>query len=499
MQRAIMLQDNLRKAADLTDGEITFGTACSGTDLLVAQLRILADFWLANYGVRIRFRHRFACDVKAAAQNFIMEHWEPEMLFEDVCKISVHSKDVLSGQLCQAPYVDIFVSGFECDNYSALNLHHSTAPGSIEEVRGPSGESASGCLSYVFHARPAMVCFENVKNLNMKRKDPETGEHTSDLDVIQRLMNANGYLMQRLLLNARHYLSPQNRERWYLFCTRVSDGPIDQGRASFEPPHNLQLLPLYLRDMRVQEPFSVEDFLLEDDDPNVLRWLQERRRTKEKDRGKKGEEFKVVHLEEYQHAKLTWPPVYKDDEQLALATEHLPERQRECAWYHVKVAESQTVATEHIIDLNLNLEWSAACNTNTECPYIVSTSKLFAVGRRRELCGNEALALQGLWHSELKTDQFSNLQIIDLAGNAFNGFVLQALFVGIVSVFPWELLGALGPQETGADVPGGTSIKGGGAADSNDESDHSTAHGGCAKGGSDGAESLDLLTDCDSS
>ena len=56
---------------------LSVGTACSGTDVVIGVLRELEAWW-SPFGFRSTFSHRFSCDSKASARDFVLGCWSPE-------------------------------------------------------------------------------------------------------------------------------------------------------------------------------------------------------------------------------------------------------------------------------------------------------------------------------------------------------------------------------------------------------------------------------------
>ncbi len=56
---------------------LTYGSACSGTDLIVEVLDVIAKKW-SSKGHPISFHHLFSCDKKASSQLLIKTNWRPE-------------------------------------------------------------------------------------------------------------------------------------------------------------------------------------------------------------------------------------------------------------------------------------------------------------------------------------------------------------------------------------------------------------------------------------
>ena len=57
--------------------EIVVGSACSGTDIVVAVMETLVSHW-GQFGSTSTFRHAFSCDTKPASQMFIKSVFKPE-------------------------------------------------------------------------------------------------------------------------------------------------------------------------------------------------------------------------------------------------------------------------------------------------------------------------------------------------------------------------------------------------------------------------------------
>eukprot|EP00972_Heterocapsa_arctica_P049757 7320760-Heterocapsa_arctica.AAC.1 len=113
-------------------------------------------------------------------------------------------------------------------------------------------------------------------------------------------------------------------------------------------------------------------------------------------------EYEVRHLQAYEGQNWKWPPDLDSEPELAKALEHMPRRQIECAWYYTKLAQANNIDAEHIVDLNMSIDFSSAMPRPNVCACLVSTAKPYAVKRQRDLCGYEALNLQGLWHTRLR-------------------------------------------------------------------------------------------------
>jgi hypothetical protein len=150
--------------------------------------------------------------------------------------------------------------------------------------------------------------------------------------------------------------------------------------------------------------------------------------------------YKVKHLEAFTIAGYKWPPNLDDvldDAAVAVTRAQLPQRQAEAAWFFMRQYMDAGITDEIIVDLNPNLDYGARLFSRP-CFCLVCTSKPFALRARRELSGYESLSLQGLPFGKIKPATLalglSTTALNELAGNAFNGFAVQSVFVALFTV-----------------------------------------------------------------
>jgi hypothetical protein len=146
-----------------------------------------------------------------------------------------------------------------------------------------------------------------------------------------------------------------------------------------------------------------------------------------------------LHGEVFTANGLKWPPVLSAE--LAAATEHLPQRPKELVFLLEDIAKSLKKQNEAIWDVNYSVNFllSEFGKDSGICPCLVSTAKPWWRKLRRDMCGREALGLQGLGPAEFDTfgASYPNPLLLDFAGNAFNAFVLVALVTRIVAGIDW--------------------------------------------------------------
>lgn len=124
-------------------------------------------------------------------------------------------------------------AGFECDNYSALNVHHD-GPGSLPAARGKSGSSGAGVLNFIKLKRPLFFLLENT--IGISRVPNSKTDKQSDLDYLVDFCNSAGYFVDHHVLNPVDFSIPASRQRIYILGMKVSNAAIQQKHASFCVP-----------------------------------------------------------------------------------------------------------------------------------------------------------------------------------------------------------------------------------------------------------------------
>ena len=130
---------------------------------------------------------------------------------------------------------------------------------------------------------------------------------------------------------------------------------------------------------------------------------------------------------------MQWPPQMSPE--FLRRCEHLTQRHSEIAFFQTfrPRAEFDGSGSETVHDLNFTVTWEN--QTIAMAPTIVCTSILWLSRKQRQVCGVEALRLQGFpgrLADTLHSDHGLSLaQKMELAGNAFNGLVVSAVFIAV--------------------------------------------------------------------
>lgn len=459
----LLIQEGLQSMAGRLGGVLSVATGCSGTDVLLHVLDILAKHWLTVLGVRVAIRHVFSTESVSWKQEFIKMHCRPEMLFSDIGELGGDAcRDVLSGEMRPVPTCNVWGAGVECDTISALNRMCGASTGVVAAAVGKTGRTAQGCFAYIERRRPDVFFIENIKNLN---SGAGPGKET-DLDVIVRKANDLGYLVFPSLLNALDYGFPQHRERYYLvgFAVAPADSGLCQTEQDFVFPDWHRAVGMLLRDSRV-EPLPLEAFLHDQDDSKaesawakvhqLKRQQQQREKGEPRKKQKENATWEVDHLQLFTEAGLQWPPVF--DEDFIARAGHVVNRQQEIIYYFNQIYD--TTERESFVDINMTISWAKRCVGHTGC--IVSSSHMWRLKAGCSVEPTEALSLQGYSPGALNIS-FDSLEwdpprAFDLAGNMFNGGVVAAVLSAALPMMPWGAEAASSKvvlEERSASTPG---------------------------------------------
>jgi site-specific DNA-cytosine methylase len=293
-------------------------------------------------------------------------------------------------------------------------------------------------------------------------------------------MNSLGYIVLDRVLRAQDYGAPHNRDRYYLLGFLVGREGLQQKQCAM----GLDGFPVWwhyaaslLRELQI-EPLPISRFLLPVGDERLQRWAAAPAASSaaasgggsklpKKDKGEKV--YDVDHLQAYGQADLEWPPQFSEEFQKQ--TGHLTRRMQEIIWYHMHLihkgmAGSKKELPSSFMDINYSISWARMVEDRVPC--LVGSSRIWCFSPQgndvalqaagRDMAGEEALALQGFSiqaQNPAVLKGFMPKELMDLAGNAFNGAVCAAVVTVLLSCCPWSLaLEAQQPLDCDSAHPG---------------------------------------------
>lgn len=437
----ISLRDNLERLSKECP-EITLGTACSGSDIVVIVLRELIDYWEQAFGVSFRLRQSFACESNKAVQNFLLTQFpECEALLPDSSHLgmdwapTVHG---LSSKLARIQSVVLYVAGFVCKSRSPLNNGSPANVGCVQRGQGLTGKSFRSVASYIEKHRPAAVAFENLKAL-----DQPTDTGVSDTDWILRWFREQGYMPFVYRVEAADHGSPCRRVRNFWLAFR--------GKLAADAEATAVLMQSLIDQTRIPQIAPMEKFFI---DEGCRQCVQKKAAEDDEQH-----EFlyKDDHLRLYDGIGAEWPP---SPERLPKLRHHLKNRPYEAVVF-CDIAypyQSGTKYPKQFLDANMSLTrlvgkdgtvdpWSEHFPTMTGSGlYIMREGIPAQTGQDsslmdqmehkvviRQIDGVELMQMAGFALAYLEDPIPAHEVLTSMAGNAFSAFSIGVVMLALFS------------------------------------------------------------------
>ena len=287
------------------------------------------------YGVKVKVVHKFSMENVEYKQRWILHHFNPELLFDDMTKFvdDDQLKDIITDSPQSVPQVDLYVVGFECDTISPLNLVGKQGQDVVSKGAGKTGKTAGGAIAYIQKRRPSIFILENLKNINSgasKKTSSATNCKLSDLQVILQWCNDLGYYVVYRTMQALQYGAVTSRDRYYLFGVKCgSPGSLSSQLADdWVGPAWFSKFRGVLLDCEIPS-LPVESFLLPNSDERVIAMKAEFEATaaaleyreqgppaKKKKKEPREESWLSDHDMAFGEVGITWPPVYDQEFEL---------------------------------------------------------------------------------------------------------------------------------------------------------------------------------------
>ena len=410
----VALKDSLHGLKRRGASVVRVGTFFSGTEVARHSMETCFALWGQLYNVTLEVEHVFSIEHTGWIRDFIRQHFKPRHLFDCVLKMAAdgwRGTDLLTGQRgVSLPDIDILFAGFECDDASTLNTSRGMSGNEVEFGLGRTGGTGLVTLHFVV-SRRCRALLENLKTIG-----------AANIRFIIKFCNEHLMLVLCPMMSAIRYGAPMRRERQWFYITPVTS-PIDQLAEEYEPPAWEVKFFDTLTCMQI-EPIPLADFLLPEDDNGLAAHIArcgsaEPTEQTDKDR------YKQDHVTMYVEAGLLWPPRLPTWFMDRLG--YLTARYREVAWYYVCLARRQAQEHEWVHDLNLSLGWNSTAKDSCPCATCLSTFLL--TQRLRVISWWEAMRMQGWLVHRIDILALSQRTGMELAGNAFSGFVINPLLV----------------------------------------------------------------------
>lgn len=338
--------------------------------------------------------------------------------------------------------------------------------------------------------QPPFVMYENVRALRASSNEPSSGKE-SDLHTLVKAMNRIGYICSYGVFAAASYGFPQRRGRFYILCFRVSEeatgctseadsstflGQLGEG---FKLPRWCMQVNGWMQSLVIDQPLHMSRFLLPRGDPLLRSWAEavpgssmventNAPKAKTKGQGGGSKTYEVDHSQQFEAASLPWPPSFSSF--FVAKTRHVSARMQQLVFYHENVSIPRMLdgGKMFFCDLNFSMAWTRV--TSDQVPCLVGSSRIWVFGRdvgavqvtcdldeihRSDLSPVEALSLQGMPVLFQDVDWISKeppREIMDMAGDAFNGGVVAACLIAMIGAPPMAtILDVAGAPVCGSD------------------------------------------------
>lgn len=431
--------------AELQASAWRVGTMCSGTDSPILALMGCARALTSLLSsVEVRFEHVFSAELAPAKQAFLAAMF-PSLgnIFGDLKPLHTGAPQpnmANGGQLAPVPFdLRILVAGFPCTDVSSRNSWASSDE--HRSIIASAGRSTGSCwrgiMEYLAESKVNLLILENVYGLYK----------TGNLARCLQELKVAGFVARVFYLNPRkHFAWPQSRPRLWFVCFKAD---LLSAAHGINEEQTLQYMDSLMTRFCADHPLtSLDDALLPERHITVRTYLEECRASSSESGGsakrqRKGPSMQVPKwVDDHRRALASrgkdWWALARPDQdivrQLMPGMLRLTDRQWDLLLS--KGFDLETNRQHSCIDLSQTADFSSMMHGVTPC--ITPGCMILSSQRRRLLCGEECLRLQGIVYSpELHNSlrSFPNELLVNLAGNAFETHCCVAsLLVGFCTL-----------------------------------------------------------------
>lgn len=346
--------------------------------------------------------------------------------------------------------VHILVAGFACVDFSMLNnkrkelvvnLNELPPERLLDMLGGESSVTLSAILKYARHYRPPILILENILGASWPQ--------------ITKLLQEIDYSVGVARLDTKHFYLPQTRQRGYLFCVSNRKGDGIGGTTKSSSDAAVHRWAQVLNNLIRPASSPVDEFLLKDNHPDLLRALQNQARESgtqwetdfakdwsvcwgryQRFRESKGlggrapyTHWQSGKVKPPEHAQVIWlqkqPNRVKDTfDCLYLLSAKDPKRNYDAGY------KSRFPDASQNIDRSLDMAKFGIVGC------ITPNNVIFHTGKGRPPTGLELLRLQGMDSDRLLLSRETQRQLKDLAGNAMSTTVVgSAIVAALIAAF----------------------------------------------------------------
>ena len=422
---------------------MTYSTMCSGSDICKEALAALSRAF-AKAGHDVRFDQKWACEIDPQKRQWLLGLHENKIcVFMDARHLSA-SSDFMAycethKQRCLVVPTQALLVGFSCKEFSRANSSSKVQKSNLLKSASSSGSSVETYRSMVAHIEETKPSFIMIENSDALCDGSE--KEDSNLNVLLATLSSYGYDSQAMLLNTAAYGLPNRRPRTYIVAVLVEN--VDMRIKSLDAYFKNFVLML---DRAKRDPPSATDCLLPDNERLVKEQL-ELRQNKPHVAWEPGSI--EIHQKHYATKGLRWGSLRPNS------------RTQNSAWFATLTARGKDTLVcnmhlyphEDAFDIGQSIyrvphsSKFGACDAEVG-PALLPGAVVWWASRGRLQIGYEALMFTGFpvaKHLDL-IKRFPNDFLMSLAGNAFSGTIVTAIFAVLVAFTPWAQAEPRGAQ-----------------------------------------------------
>ena len=448
---------------------LDFGTMFSGTDSIVHLKSMIYDIMKEKFDVHSNVQavnHMWSSDTADHSRKFIVHNHNPQRLFlnAEMC-CATHGLDFISGAWHVVAEPLEVAASWECVNSSTMNVHWSDPSVSLAcDNRGTrSGRTFGIWNEYLEIKKPIIFVSEMVRSIaNHRNANSAVGLQPgdTDLDFIQNKWVGYGYAVGMVKVDPHKSCKvPNTRARCHFLAVHADK----YCRRMHIPATNAEdwcrqqmTKALGLMERLEVDPFAkpIQEFLLPDDHPLVVRETENRRllylKRLEYQEGRKRRrlvrdprEQKWVQLHQTMYHNAGFDFVHPDD----MAT---PARYVNNYWFLTKTPRKKSMivfydllhpqadmddkVTEATLDVSQALDRVKLRLNSASC--FTKEDEQFLIFKKRDLLGVEKLRLCGYSHFDWMAVQ--DQDACKLAGNAISLFTMSSVLLAEYVYFPLQ-------------------------------------------------------------
>jgi site-specific DNA-cytosine methylase len=448
--------NNLRSMLCRRTGPITFGSACSGCDIVHHVLSTMSKTMKTSLSAPVDFKQIFACENQEEKIEFLRQEFKDDIsyIFERVESLGDKSaKDLKTGERVVIPWVEWLFAGFSCTSRSNFNVNRKANKGCLlNDTEAATNVTWRGVKGYIISHKPSIITLENVRELLQS----VGGNGDSDADEVIRWLEEQGYtsVYQEILAQDHGSFVPRARLYVFAFLSSAVDEVVISDLADILD--RVKTSP--------EESCGLDEYLLSMDE--VAEYEPVDRAPKQLKREPEDLKFKHEHCELFAEHQIPWPAdLSRMSPEFQKGAAFLSERNKDFVVYLETVwppdAENPKA---QFADINQSMAFllkksqpfreDIGCLTGSGT-YWLRTPLPSSPGQPvkflyRMVLGVELMGFVG-WHlSFFRQRPASTVQMNKLlssfAGNAFSAFAVAATILGSLSVWAGPKM-AKAPQD----------------------------------------------------